>query len=180
MEASRLILIRFLLLLTIITSCSKEKEVDYYKMYGLKDEKNAQIEKDGYIFFTKTDDEQICLVESFEIFHAYKGDSKATDYEEFFNDILNQKKSMKIDSSNHKCFKVDNKIKNDFLKLEKDEFLKKYTVISGYKDKYLINNKLEWEEIENVGYFLFKSGFGIIFDEHLGGYYVNNLGNVPD
>ncbi|KFF02622.1 hypothetical protein [Flavobacterium reichenbachii] len=175
MEARHLILTRILLLFTIITSCSKEIEVDYYKIYGIKNEKSEQIGKNGYIFFAKSEDEHIYLVESFEIYHAYKGDSKASNYEEFFNDILNQKKSMKIDSINHKCFKIDKKINNDFLKLEKDEFLKKYTVTSGYKNKYFINSKLEWEEIENVGYFLFESGFGIIFDDHLGGYYVNNL-----
>lgn len=175
MGAKNLTLIRLLFLLIIISSCSKEREIDYYKVYGIKDKKNEQIKGDGYIFFAQNNNEQICLVKAFEIFHAYKEGKKVNTYEEFFNNVLNEKESIKIDSTDHKCFKVNDKIKNDYLKLEKNEFLKKYTIKSGYENRYLINNKLEWDEIENVGYFLFKSRFGIIFDDYLGAYYVNNL-----
>ena len=175
MEAYRLILIRFLFILTILTSCSKEKEINYYKTYSIETKKNEPIKRNYYILFCKNSIGQICLVESSEIFYGFKKNNIVGKYDAFFNDILNQKETMKVDSADHVCFEIDKKIENDYNRLDRNGFLLKYAYESTDKKRYLINNKLVGDNNLCVAYFLFKSGFGITFDDYLGSYYVNDL-----
>lgn len=175
MEAYRLILIRLLFVLTIFTSCSREQEINYYKTYSIENKKNNPVERNYYILFCKNSSGQICLVESYEIFYVYKKNDILGEYDVFFNSILNQKVSMKVDSTDHVCFEIDKKIENDYKKLDRNDFLLKYAYESADKKRYLINNKLVGDNNLCVAYFLFKSGFGIIFDDYLGSYYVDNL-----
>ncbi|SHM43999.1 hypothetical protein [Flavobacterium chilense] len=174
MGAYRLILIRILFTLTILTSCSREKEINYYTTYSIKQKKNG-LKENQYMLFCKNNEGQICLLESFEIFDEFKKSNIVGKYDDFFNDILNQKKSMIVYSSDHVCFNIDKKIENDYKVLARKDFLLKYAYESADKNRYLINNKLVGDNNLCVAYFLFKSGFGITFDDYLGSYYVNNL-----
>lgn len=175
MEAYRLILIRFLFILTILTSCSKEKEINYYKTYSIERKKNEPVKISHYILFCKNSNGQICLVESSEIFYLYKKNNVIDKYDSYFNDVLNQKISLKIDSTDHVCFKIDKKIEKDYEKLDRNDFLLKYAYRSADKKRYLINNKLVGDNNLCVAYFLFKNGLGITFNDYLGSYYVNIL-----
>jgi hypothetical protein len=175
MEAYHLILIRYLFILTILTSCSKEKEINYYKTYSIERKKNEPIKSNYYMLFCKNSNEQICVIEPYEISYIYKKNKIIDKYDVFFNDILNQKISMKADSTDHICFEIDKKIENDNEKLDRNNFLLKYAYKSADKKRYLINNKLVGDNNLCVAYFLFKSGFGITFDDYLGSYYVNDL-----
>ncbi|MFV8376286.1 hypothetical protein [Flavobacterium sp. LB1P71] len=96
-------------------------------------------------------------------------------YDVFFNNILNQKKLMIVDSTDHVCFDIDKDIENDYKKLDRNDFLFKYAYLSSDKKRYLINNKLVGDKNLCVAYFLFKSSFGVAFDDYLGSYYVYDL-----
>jgi hypothetical protein len=175
MEAYRLILIRLLFLLIILTSCSKERDINYYKTYSIEGKKNEPMKRNYYMLFCKNSSGQICSVESFEIFYVFKKNNLAGKYDAFYNEILNQKKSMGISSTDHVCFEIDKKIENDYKELDRNDFLLKYTYKSTDKKRYMINNKLVGDNNLCVAYFLFKSGFAITFNDYLGSYYVDNL-----
>jgi hypothetical protein len=175
METCHLNLIRYLLILTILTSCSKEKEINYYKTYSIERKKNEPIKRNYYMLFCKNNNGQICLIKPSDIFFIYKKNNIIDEYDVFFNDILNQKISLKLDSTDHVCFKIDKKIEDDYEKLDRNDFLLKYAYKSAHKKRYLINNKLVGDNNLSVAYFLFKNGFGITFNDYLGSYYVNNL-----
>lgn len=175
MEAYRLILIRLLFLLIILTSCAKEKEINYYKTYSIENKKNEPTKRNYYVLFCKNSSGQICLVESYEIFYRYKKSHIAEKYDVFFNNILNQKVPMKAGSVDHVCFKIDKKIEDEYKTLDRNDFLLKYAYKSADKKRYIINNKLVGDNNLCVAYFLFKNGFAITFNNYLGSYYVNNL-----
>jgi len=178
MKAYNLILLSFLSILTILNSCSKEKEIDYYKTYSIEIKNNEPIKKNNYLLFCRNSSGQICVVESYEIFHTYNDNNIIDNSDVYFNQILNQKISMKADSADHICFEIDKKIKNDYKKLDRNLFLLKYAYKSAGQKSYLINNKLVGDNNLCVAYLLFKSGFGITFDDYLGSYYVNDLNVV--
>lgn len=175
MKAYYLMLLRVVFIMTVLTSCSKEKEINYYKTYSIERKKNEPIKRNYYMLFCKNSSRQICLVETFEIFYTHNKNNINDEYVTYFNNILNEKVSMKVDSTDHICFEIDKKIENDYKKLDKNDFLLKYAFKSADKKRYLINNKLVKDNNLCVAYFLFKNGFGITFDDYLGSYYVNEL-----
>lgn len=175
MVAYRLILSKVLFLVIILTSCSKEKSIDYYKTYSIEGTKNEPFKKNYYIVFCKNDSKKVCLIESFEIFYNFKKNNTSGKYDVFLNDVFNDKTSLKVDSNDHVCFEINKKIENDYKELNRDNFLSKYTQKINDKKRYLINNKLVGDNNLSVAYFLFKSGFGVTFNEYLGVYYVDNL-----
>lgn len=178
MEGKNLTLIKFLLLFYLFISCSKEKgrEFNFYKYYSDSNKENkVNIKMNSYILFSKNTDGQICLIKSHDIFYIYKKNNISTQYEDFFNNILSQKILMKIDTTDYVCFKVDNNIESDFLKLKENDFLNRYTVKSSSKNSYLIKNELKNDQLLSVAYSLFKNGFAITYNDYLGVYYVKDL-----
>lgn len=176
MGANRLNLIKCLLFMIILVSCNKEKGKNFYELYLINSEKKIdKIRANYYIYFAKNMQNQICVIELYEILYPYEKNNITKSLDLYFNEILNQKTVMMVDSVDHVCFEVDKKIENDYLKLNRNDFLLKYAYESAKKERYLIDNKLVGDNNLCVAYFLFKSGFGITFDDYLGSYYVIDL-----
>lgn len=175
MEGKNLMLIRYLLMLMLI-SCSKEKQINYYEAYSTIDDENiVNRERTSYVLFSKNTNQQICLIKPYEISLGYKKSKTAIKYEDFFNNVLYQKTLIEVDSMDHICFKLDYNIKVNYLKLKTNDFLDRYTKKSNINNNYLINNTLKDNEILNVAYFLFKEGFKITYNDYLGVYYAKRL-----
>lgn len=176
MEANRLILIKFLLFIAILTSCTKEKEKNFYELYSMNSKKQEDKNRaNHYVYFAQNAQNQICVINLFEILYPYEKNNITKGLDSHFNDILNQKAIMKVDSTDHVCFELDKNIDKDYLNLERKEFVEKFTLISKNKKDRSINYKLENDQILNVAYFMFRHGYRITFNDYLGTYYVDDL-----
>jgi hypothetical protein len=176
MEANRFNLIKILLFITILSSCSKEKEKNFYELYSINSKKKEdKIQANYYIYFAKNTQNQICIIKLHEILYPYEKNNITVGLDSHFNDILNQKDFMQVDSTDHVCFTMDKKIEKDYLNLERKEFVDKFTLLSKNKKDRSINYKLESDQILNVAYFMFRHGFKITFNDYLGTYYVDDL-----
>ncbi|WDF61883.1 hypothetical protein PQ462_10945 [Flavobacterium sp. KACC 22758] len=175
MEVYRSILIRILFTVIILSSCSKEKGINYYDLYSIEKKQNEAIKVNYYMLFC-ANNTQICQVDASEIYYSYMKNKISGAYDDYFNAILNHKLSMEVDLKDHVCFTINKVIEQDYKNLNRNDFLKKYAFISADKKRFLINNKIkENDGVLNVAYFLFKNGFGITFDDYLGSYYVNDF-----
>lgn len=178
MEANRFNLTKFLLFIAILTSCTKEKDKNFYELYSISSEKKEdKIRANYYIYFAKNTKNQICIIQLHEILYPYEKNNITEGLDSYFNNILNQKAFVKVDSTDHVCFQLDKKIEKDYLSLERKEFVQKFTLISTNKKDRSINYKLESEQILSVAYFMFRHGFRITFNDYLGTYYVDDLIN---
>lgn len=109
---SKCYLIRIILVLLILTSCSKEKEKNFYELYSIGSlKKTDRVRANYYIYFAKNAENQICIIKLYEILCPYEKNNIIESLDLYFNDLLNQKTVMKVDSTDHVCFEVDKKLK---------------------------------------------------------------------
>lgn len=136
--------------------------------------KEDKVQANYYIYFANNTQNQICIIKLYEILYPLEKKNITKGLDLYFNDILNQKTLMKVDSTDHICFIKDKNIESDYLKLEREEFVEKFTLSTTNKEKRFINYKLESDQILNVAYFMFLHGFKITFNDYLGTYYVDD------
>ncbi|SMP29049.1 hypothetical protein [Flavobacterium hercynium] len=134
--------------------------------------------------YVNLDNDEILLTNSNELFFFYKKhySKKFKSFKEFLSAVLNDgfvfdrrlfKKSGYLEP-----FRLNSKIEKEYKDLGFDEFFKKYS--RQLTKESLVLNRLVIKENEDltIGYILFKNGYNLSLDCHLGNSYIRKREDV--
>ncbi|WP_337968022.1 hypothetical protein [uncultured Flavobacterium sp.] len=122
---------------------------------------------------------EIHLCNSDELFFLYKEYYFKTfkTFEDFLDAVLNEdfvldKKIFKT-FRNFDSFRLNSKIKEEYISLGFDKFLKKYSVDNVGKEKFRLNKSIiQKNELSTIKYLLYKNRYDVGFDDYHATYYI--------
>jgi hypothetical protein len=101
-----------------------------------------------------------------------------TSYKDFLAEVLNQQNEIKksvFERIPHKSFKIDNKIKGEYQKLNFNNFFNKHAKydISSEKSNYLdIQENTSSDQIKTISYYFYLNGYQIVKGDNFPRYYI--------
>lgn len=165
--------ILILLFIACCLSCNTKHDIPFnqtiIKSISEEDE-NSPSRYFNSLFFCKCQNEEISILNIYEIREVYHKEFKQMKFKDFLTELFNQKLIINCSISNTK-FNINDNVKKNYLNMTFDDFLNFYCV-KKRENLFWLKNEVAEVSKNSVLYFLFTNSYITNIDDYNGAYVI--------